>query len=342
MRSFTATFTVFLAVTSALAAPLNSTLHFFGKRDAVCGLDFRALVNKGDCIPTGVKFALTPPSTIAKVTLTGDELKTGPATGQCDHLVELQLLDSVAQRSGICNIMVALVAADSAQSKAKLLDKASADISAVKNLNFLEATVNNRKKTVIQRSLKGTNQESTDLDKAVGNFFQLVGADGTSVAGTLDADLAAIKSTAAAVLAKLPDGKSSRDKATVVKKNLDTAIKAFDSSITVAGEIRYTMLLHGMCQSNISTAFAKIGISAMSQRGSCVVQLSGGPYAYFDLVVPLPLHLVPHVHVYSITRAVSNREPILDELRRISSHQSYLTPELIRRLLPLASDRDEL
>lgn len=111
MRSFTATFTVFLAVTSALAAPLNSTLHFFGKRDAVCGLDFRALVNKGDCIPTGVKFALTPPSTIAKVTLTvsrvsncspcifrlplcyqGDELKTGPATGQCGQCLIVRFL----------------------------------------------------------------------------------------------------------------------------------------------------------------------------------------------------------------------------------------------------------
>ena len=54
--------------------------------------------------------------------------------------------------------------------------------------------------------------------------MQLVKADGSGVAATLDADLATIKTTAAGVLAKLPDGKSSRDKATVVKKNLDAAI----------------------------------------------------------------------------------------------------------------------
>ena len=63
---------------------------------------------------------------------------------RAEHLVEIQLLDSVAQRSGICAIMTALVAADATQSKAKLLAKASTDISALKNLNFLEATVNNR------------------------------------------------------------------------------------------------------------------------------------------------------------------------------------------------------
>ena len=185
MRSFTIATTVILAATSTFAAPLNSTLHFFGKRDAVCGLDFRALVNKGDCIPTGVKFTLTPPSTINKVTLT---VRTFPfciawsspnllhvvramnsrpvllrdsvvsfslriavshmmlitVSIREDHLVELQLLDSVAQRSGICAIMTALVAADATQSKAKLLAKASTDISALKNLNFLEATANNR------------------------------------------------------------------------------------------------------------------------------------------------------------------------------------------------------
>ncbi|KAI0087812.1 hypothetical protein BDY19DRAFT_953337 [Irpex rosettiformis] len=236
MRSFTIASTILLAATSALAAPLNSTLHFYGKRDAVCGLDFRALVNKAACIPTGVQFSLTPPSTINKVKLTAEELKTGPANAQCDHLVELQLLDSVAQRSGICNIMVALVAADPKQSKVALLAKASTDISALQNLNFLEATVNNRKKTVIQRSLKSAAQESTPLDKAVGNFLRLVQADGTAVARTLDAELSHIKATAAAVLKTLPDGKSTRDKATVVKKNLDTALKNFNGAITVTGE----------------------------------------------------------------------------------------------------------
>jgi hypothetical protein len=70
MWSLTAVATVLFAVTSSLAAPLDSTLHAFGKRDAVCGLDFRALVSKSDCLPTGQQFTLTPPSTITKVALT--------------------------------------------------------------------------------------------------------------------------------------------------------------------------------------------------------------------------------------------------------------------------------
>ena len=86
-----------------------------------------------------------------------------------------------------------------------------------------------QKKVVVQRAIKGAAQETTDLDKAVGNFLQLVKADGSGVAGLLDTDLAAIKSTAVAVLAKLPDGKSPRDPATVVKKNLDDAIVSYNS-----------------------------------------------------------------------------------------------------------------
>ncbi|KAI0802075.1 hypothetical protein BC629DRAFT_1591713 [Irpex lacteus] len=204
MRSFTITTSiVFLAVTSTFAAPLNSTLHFFDKRDSVCGTDFRALVDKASCIPTGVQFALTPPSAVNEVKLTGDELTKGPKDAQCDHLVELQLLDFVAKQSGLCDIIAALTKADPTQKKADLLAKASKDISALKNLNFLNQDVNNRKKTVIQRSLKGSKQGDADLDKAVGNFLKLVGSDGTAVAQTLDADLLAIKTTAEASLAKL-------------------------------------------------------------------------------------------------------------------------------------------
>jgi hypothetical protein len=61
-----------------------------------------------------------------------------------DHLIELQLLDSVAQKSGLCNVVVALAAADPSKSKAVLLGPASGHISALQNLNFLEASVNNR------------------------------------------------------------------------------------------------------------------------------------------------------------------------------------------------------
>ncbi|KAI0091056.1 hypothetical protein BDY19DRAFT_679542 [Irpex rosettiformis] len=251
MRSFTIATTILLAATSTLAAPVNSTLHFYGKRDAVCAANFRSLVDKAECLPTKEQFTLTPPSTINRVALAANELTSGPADAQCDHLVEIQLLDRVAKASGLCEMITQMIKADpDNQKKADILNKASQDISALGNLNFLASTVNNRKKTVVDRSLKGKAQQNGDLDKAVGNFLRLVQANGASVAKQLDADLSAIKTKAEAVLAALPPAgpadpdsgtrKSSRlteDPNAKRRKPLEDAIAAFSkSTITVTSE----------------------------------------------------------------------------------------------------------
>jgi hypothetical protein len=41
---------------STFAIPTNSTLHFLSKRDNVCSLDFRSLVDTSSCTAKGVSF----------------------------------------------------------------------------------------------------------------------------------------------------------------------------------------------------------------------------------------------------------------------------------------------
>lgn len=81
-----------------------------------------------------------------------------------------------------------------------------------------------QKKSVVQKSLSGSAQKQTDVDKAVGNYLALVATASRGVATQLDANIATIKARAATVLKSLPDGKTSRDKATVVKRDLKEAL----------------------------------------------------------------------------------------------------------------------
>lgn len=66
MYAFAVLTNLLLLASCALAAPAsqNVTTHTFEKRDAVCGADFRTLVNFNDCLPKKVAYTLTPPSTI--------------------------------------------------------------------------------------------------------------------------------------------------------------------------------------------------------------------------------------------------------------------------------------
>ncbi|KAI0341934.1 hypothetical protein BDW22DRAFT_1429451 [Trametopsis cervina] len=233
MHSFTFALTALLAATGSFAAPVNSTFHILSKRDAVCGSDFRALVSKESCLPHGAAFQLTPPSTIARNTLTATTVAAVPANLQCDHTLELQLLNSVFIQSGVCRILTAMTAADSGQSKATLLGPAATHISALANLNFLDSTVNNKKKSVVQKSISSSAQATTDLDKAVGNYLALVNTATRAVAQTLDQDVTTIRNEATALHASLPDDPARRSKAAAAKAELAAAIAAFDATRSV-------------------------------------------------------------------------------------------------------------
>lgn len=68
MRWFVTVQTALLIAAPALAAPLDSELHFLGKRDAVCSVDFRRLVDFDSCLPKKVAFTSVPPA-VTKVAL---------------------------------------------------------------------------------------------------------------------------------------------------------------------------------------------------------------------------------------------------------------------------------
>lgn len=198
---FSAVFvTLVLAATSTFAAPTPET-HFLNKRDAVCGQDFRSLVNNDSCLPNSKVFVLGPTGAPAVVQLTHPPL---PAGSQCDHTVELQLLDKVAKQSGLCDVLTTLQTADPTKTKATMLRHAADHISAIANLNFLDSKINNQKKTVVQRALTGAKQGATDIDKAVGNYLRLVSGSAAGVASQIDADIAAIIAAADAVSATMP------------------------------------------------------------------------------------------------------------------------------------------
>ncbi|ETW75113.1 hypothetical protein HETIRDRAFT_157644 [Heterobasidion irregulare TC 32-1] len=129
-----------ISLLAALVRAGLPELHELGRRDNVCALDLRGATAK-DCLVDnkGIFFTLTPPSTITTTTVS-----TLPANSQCDHIVELRLLDGALQKSGVCEMITKTIKAKSSVSKAILLQPLSDVINGHDNLNFLASAVNNR------------------------------------------------------------------------------------------------------------------------------------------------------------------------------------------------------
>ena len=68
------------------------------------------------------------------------------------------------------------------------------------------------------------------MDKAVGNFLQLVRGDGDIVAARLDTDLTTIKTRAQTALAGVADGTGRRDPIKSRKQTLSKAIVSVGTS----------------------------------------------------------------------------------------------------------------
>ncbi|PSS30959.1 hypothetical protein PHLCEN_2v2484 [Hermanssonia centrifuga] len=236
MRWFAILQFIFIAASPVVSVPssYDTSLHFLDKRDAVCGSDFRSLVDFSSCLPNQVAFTSTPPA-VTKEVLPDTESSSVPPDSQCDHTVELQVLDFVAKAAKLCDVLTAM--ANVGHSKQTLLQPASETISGLQNLNFLDKTVNNNKRVVVQRALKGNKQTSQPKDLAVGNYLALVKADSQKVASSLDANIATIITTAQTVLKGLPDGTTSKtgrkDKAAANKAALSSALEEYDKTKTV-------------------------------------------------------------------------------------------------------------
>lgn len=139
-----------------------------------------------------------------------------------DHVVELQILKSVASSSGLCDVINALVAADSTQSAVSLLTPAYNAVNNSPNLFFVTKSVNSwvrsslmlvsicfshglvpsQKKTVTGRVLKGAAQspDKKGQNPDVKAYLAEVGSSGTTAAKSVDTAFSGIIAKAEAVV----------------------------------------------------------------------------------------------------------------------------------------------
>jgi len=187
---------VLLSALPAFAIPTNSTLHFLSKRDNVCSLDFRNLVDTSSCTAKGISF------TQNGATVTRATGATATADLQCDHVIELQFLNKNLNDRGICTAISKLGSVVTTPSAATLLNPVANIISGQTNLNFLTSAVNNKKKNfVLGSGVTGTD----DVTKAVKSYLTQTTTESKGVATSLDTAInAMVAAIRAASNANLP------------------------------------------------------------------------------------------------------------------------------------------
>ncbi|EKM51718.1 uncharacterized protein PHACADRAFT_187139 [Phanerochaete carnosa HHB-10118-sp] len=237
MPSVRSLFFVLLAAVSVLAAPvLKERLRSVN----VCGVRFKT-GDVRDKAPLNSVYSLENKSDVNKETkskvsashglshhrtfLISDMKNDVKKDYAVDHVVEVQVLQKVADSSKLCGVLNKMHDADKSKTQKSMLQPAFDTLNSSPNLFFLTKKVQSRKKTVTQKVLKGKKQDSKDMDKAVGNYLKQVGSSGTTVASLLDEELADIISIAKGVASK-----ASKDKA----DKLNKAIGAYQSSTTVS------------------------------------------------------------------------------------------------------------
>jgi len=203
-----------MAILSAAAPVDDDEPRYLSKRDAVCAQDFRVAFNADLCLK-GPNFALTPPSTITETA----SVATKPADSQCDHTVEIQFLDGALKRTLVCDLMRAVAKVSTAHSVAVQISPMAGIINGKGNLLFLDASVNNRKKTFITNAVKGNTNANDALNVAVKSFLEKSATRSDATVKELDTELAAIIKEAGVVsAANLPSKTSGRLPAADVPK----------------------------------------------------------------------------------------------------------------------------
>lgn len=222
MPSFTSIFICLLAASSILAAPVaENVLEARKSKTRVCGVEFREH-NIQDKCPLDSVFTLKDKSTINKETKTKEQVHKG---FDVDHVVEIQMLQKVADDSKLCDILNELHHVDKHKSAETLLKAAKGTFNGSPNLFLVDKKVHSRKETVTERVLKSKKQQSKDIDHAVKNYLQQVNDSGTKVASSLDTNFSDIINTAKDAVKSAQKGKADK---------LQKALDAYKSSTTVS------------------------------------------------------------------------------------------------------------
>ncbi|KZT39427.1 hypothetical protein SISSUDRAFT_1061147 [Sistotremastrum suecicum HHB10207 ss-3] len=201
------------------AAPLagNETLSILSKRDTqICGFSGR-LVDFNSCLPAGINFKLNADSKgVTKVALTKNaqnefEVPAPAKSSECDHIIELALLNTMFVKNGFCAIATALTSSAgdaSAQAEQKasisllflnapveLVNAQARDANSIAagqtvNLVFVTTSVNQQKKNFVTGALAGSAPQNA-LNEAIVDYLTKTKTQSQRVAAAIDAACAA-------------------------------------------------------------------------------------------------------------------------------------------------------
>ncbi|KZS86979.1 hypothetical protein SISNIDRAFT_471316 [Sistotremastrum niveocremeum HHB9708] len=184
------------------AAPLagNETLSILSKRDTqICGFSGR-LVDFNSCLPAGINFKLNADSKgVTKVALTKNaqnefEVPAPAKSSECDHIIELALLNTMFVKNGFCAIATALTSS-AGDASAQAEQKATRDANSIAagqtvNLVFVTTSVNQQKKNFVTGALAGSAPQNA-LNEAIVDYLTKTKTQSQRVAAAIDAACAA-------------------------------------------------------------------------------------------------------------------------------------------------------
>jgi len=204
MRSYALAtlFTLALAGSQVMAAPMEP--HMIAKREDVCKVNMRGVSNN-DCLKDnkGTNYSLNKPSSIASAQVT-----SVPNGSTCDQIIEIQLLNDALNNHKICNLLSQMKLVKKELNKNDVLKPLADIMTSQQNLAFVNNDVENRKKEVVKKGVKGDGQNWDDTGKAVGNFLSQTKGTSQDVAKKLDEKIADIVKQAQEIHDKIDDKKA--------------------------------------------------------------------------------------------------------------------------------------
>ncbi|KZT39432.1 hypothetical protein SISSUDRAFT_1118967 [Sistotremastrum suecicum HHB10207 ss-3] len=229
----------------------TTSIHLHNKRDTlICGFAARLVDNKS-CLPAGINFVLNA----AQTAVTEESLTTNAAgqfeipankASQCDHIIELALLNSMFNKNGFCAVANVLGSSFSAGQKVdflntpiNLVNAAAANANSIAqgtpvNLVFLDTKLNIPKKNFVTSALNNPGVAPTNagnLNTAIKSYLTQTRTQSLRVAQAIDAaclqSINALKaSTLSGVVAPAPNVR-----AKTATERLAQAVAAHDALV---------------------------------------------------------------------------------------------------------------
>ncbi|KZS87920.1 hypothetical protein SISNIDRAFT_490586 [Sistotremastrum niveocremeum HHB9708] len=217
--------TAVLFAETVFALPTPNATHTLSRRSVVCGLNVRTAV-AADCLVSrpALNFVLSGSQTRPSVTRQNSPAGNGiPEGSSCDHVVELQVLESAMQQSGMCQVVAGLNKLG--VSRATQLQAMANIINGHANLLFLASPVNLAKANFVVNAMASRTITSANVaNVAVSAYLRdaVVTSRSLAVAQQLDVSINAILQDAIAranAIHALPAGQRATTQAEADQQN---------------------------------------------------------------------------------------------------------------------------